>query len=241
MRDGVRKTAGNPFILSKGGSVMEIVADGSLKENIRLLRKYPLMTYWTNRWLQMKGGVFQASNDPDFKDFIVLDSIADIPVHHNVKRLSQRQRYQYVRFVYPEGAKLMIERFCVYDGSEKLDGVVIGNNFSYDPVSYATNHNMEYTSPPKGILWTGFDFGHRVAFDSFSYDFKNDDNFISEGDTYELFMWDGRWVSLGRQTATCRHLDYTDVPKGALLLLKDLTKGKEERPFVYRDGKQVFM
>lgn len=65
----------------------------------------------------------------------------------------------------------MVERFSVYDGSEKLDGVVIGNNFSYDPVSYATNHNMEYTSPPKGILWTGFDFGHRVAFDSFSYDF----------------------------------------------------------------------
>ncbi len=228
-----------PFILRKGGAVEELIPSGKTI-SVRLLRKYPMTTYWTNRWSQMRGGVFEASNDSVFLDREVLDSIARIPVNYNECNLSGVRKYRYIRFVYPEGAKLKIEKFTVYGSSGTLDGAVIGRDFDYKPVTYATNHNIRYVSPPKGELWTGYDFGEAVEIAGFSYEFKNDDNFIVPGEEYELFWWDGAWLSLGRKTADRRWLDYDNVPEGALLLLRDHTKGKEERPFIYRDGKQVF-
>ena len=69
---------------------------------------------------------------------------------------------------------------------------------------------------------------------------KNDDNFIRTGQIYELLYYNNEWISLGRQTASSTVLEYTDVPEGALLLLKNHTEGSEERIFTYEDGKQVW-
>ena len=49
-----------------------------------------------------------------------------------------------------------------------------------------------------------------------------------------------KWISLGRKLAVDNKLHYDDVPKGALLWLKNHTQGKEERIFTYEDGKQVW-
>lgn len=70
---------------------------------------------------------------------------------------------------------------------------------------------------------------------------RNDDNYISPGDVYELFYQDGvsGWQSLGIQTAVTREVRYI-VPKNALLWLRNLTKGREEQIFIYRDKKQYF-
>ena len=46
----------------------------------------------------------------------------------------------------------------------------------------------------------------------------------------------------GRQVGSrqLQYLEYDNVPDNALLLLRNLTKGKEERIFTYEDGKQVW-
>ena len=70
-----------------------------------------------------------------------------------------------------------------------------------------------------------------------------DDNFIREGEEYELFYWgDDEWVSVGKQTGSrkTQELIYDNVPKNALLLLKNNTKGKEERIFTYEGEHQVW-
>jgi hypothetical protein len=56
-----------------------------------------------------------------------------------------------------------------------------------------------------------------------------------------LFYQDGvsGWQSLGIQTAVTREVRYI-VPKNALLWLRNLTKGREEQIFIYRDKKQYF-
>lgn len=236
---GAWKAVADPFILQGDGTVRNIhPAGGTVK--MKLLRKYPLTTHWTNRWCLLKGGVFQASDDSGFSSPVLLDSIADIPSYLNSSHVHVTRPYRYVRFVYPEGAKLQIENLEVSRSGVPLKGETIGNDFSYGPVDYAANHNLPYVSPPKGELWTGLDFGEPVWFDAISYGFKNDDNFISPGDEYELYWWDGWWKSLGRRIAEDRFLVFEDVPEGALFWLRDLTKGKEERPFTYEDGKQIF-
>ena len=67
-----------------------------------------------------------------------------------------------------------------------------------------------------------------------------DSNEICVDNEYELFYWNMKWISLGRKLAVDNKLHYDDVPKGALLWLKNHTQGKEERIFTYEDGKQVW-
>ena len=71
---------------------------------------------------------------------------------------------------------------------------------------------------------------------------RSDDNFIREGELYELCFWDGRWVSLGTRTGSrqTQELIYDNIPSNALLLLHNLTKGKEERIFTYENSRQVW-
>lgn len=52
-------------------------------------------------------------------------------------------------------------------------------------------------------------------------------------------MWDEKWISLGRRIAEEFYLDY-EVPRNALLWLRNCTKGVEERIFTIEKGKQVW-
>lgn len=67
---------------------------------------------------------------------------------------------------------------------------------------------------------------------------RNDDNFITPGNVYELFYQSGvkGWISLGVQTATTNELVYRNIPEGALLWLRNLTRGKEERYSMWKMG-----
>lgn len=71
---------------------------------------------------------------------------------------------------------------------------------------------------------------------------RNDDNYVSPGDMYELFYQDGKggWVSLGLKRAEEEWIDFDGVPSGALLWLHDCTKGVEEQAFRWEQGRQVF-
>ena len=70
---------------------------------------------------------------------------------------------------------------------------------------------------------------------------RTDDNYIHPGDSYELFYHDGAegWKSLGRREATESRLEYA-VPRNAVLWLRNHTRGKEERPFTLKEGKQMW-
>ena len=82
--------------------------------------------------------------------------------------------------------------------------------------------------------------GEATVLDSIVFFPWNDDNFVLPGHTYELFYYDGGWVSLGKQDSEDWQLVYEDVPTHALLYLRDHTAGKEERPFTYEQGRQVW-
>ena len=92
------------------------------------------------------------------------------------------------------------------------------------------------------ILISGvMDFNKPVSINKIIYTPRNDDNNIHAGDLYELFYWEyNHWMSLGQQRAIESKLTYTNVPDNTLLLLKDLTKGEEERIFTYENDKQVW-
>ena len=67
---------------------------------------------------------------------------------------------------------------------------------------------------------------------------RNRNNFIRTGDRYELFYATAAgWESLGEQVAESDSLVYK-VPRGALLYLRDHTRGSDGRIFEMMDGRQ---
>jgi hypothetical protein len=64
-------------------------------------------------------------------------------------------------------------------------------------------------------------------------------NDIIANETYELYYWKDEWVSLGKQKAIVDSLVYSNVPQGALLMVKNVAKGKQERIFTYKN-KQIW-
>jgi len=57
--------------------------------------------------------------------------------------------------------------------------------------------------------------------------------FLTEGESYELFYWKNKWVSLGVQEASGKPLIFEDVPSGAMYWLINVkpTKDRPERIF----------
>ena len=83
--------------------------------------------------------------------------------------------------------------------------------------------------------------GERKHIGKIVYTPRNRDNFVRKGDLYELLVCrEGTWVPFARQIATADSLLFQGVPKHALLLLRDLSRGEAERLFEYKDGKQVY-
>ena len=87
-----------------------------------------------------------------------------------------------------------------------------------------------------------FDIGKEISVKKIVLSPRNDDNYIWPGDEYELFYNDGinGWFSLGKQVAKERVL-YYNVPVNALFWLRNLSKGKEEQVFFYRNNIQHFV
>ena len=130
-------------------------------------------------------------------------------------------------------------------------GDIIGTDGVYDPLESATADKysvfdkdpLTFFDAPMDVeySWVGLDFGSPVAIDKIMYTPRNDDNNIRVGDRYELFYWDdGGWHSLGEQEASSFELRYKCIPSNALFLLKDHSRGKEERIFTYENNMQCW-
>lgn len=92
------------------------------------------------------------------------------------------------------------------------------------------------SSQPEG----GLDAGKEVQVDRIVYTPRNRDNYIRPGDTFELFYCDGDWKSAGMMIATTDSLVYRNISKDVLLLLRNHTRGVDERIFVYENGTQAW-
>lgn len=230
-----------PFILRKGGDVKRL-NPSEQKQTMRLNRKYILMTNWTNRWYELIGGRFEASNDSNFRKVELLHTINDIPVYRNEVKWHGQKSYRYVRYVSPRISKNTLAELSFFSGDKELAGRAIGEGLSPLARKRAFDHDLMSIADPQQVdYWVGLDLGQRCNVDKLVYYPRNDDNFVVPGEEYELFYYkEVGWQSLGAMTADSGELVYENVPQNALYLLKNRTKGKEERIFTYENGRQVW-
>ncbi|MDR6942945.1 hypothetical protein [Mucilaginibacter pocheonensis] len=63
---------------------------------------------------------------------------------------------------------------------------------------------------------------------------------ITKGKSYELFLWNNKWTSLAKVTATGNHLNFDAVAKNGLYWIHSSDKATNERIFTIKNGKQVW-
>ena len=87
----------------------------------------------------------------------------------------------------------------------------------------------------------GLDLGISKQIAKITFSPRNDDNDVRPGDQHCLYYWiDGRWKLHECQIARTDSLVFKNVPTNAFLLLRNHTRGREERPFRYENGKQIW-
>lgn len=218
-------------------------------EEVVLLSKFPLGQddFFRNRML---GGVFEGSNDPNFKTKDTLWVVHHIPQRlFTAVEIVPKKPYRYVRYYGADGTHCNIAEALFFENpndTASLTGQVIGT-----PGCFQQDGSHEYTNVFDGLPWTSYDYkdpsggwagldlGEPRYIAKIAYTPRNRDNYIRPGDRFELFYCDDEWESLGIVIPETDSLVY-QVPKNALLYLKNHSRGVQERIFLYREGKQIW-
>lgn len=248
--NGIRAFS-DPIIVLSSGEVKTLKADTTARQHMTLLRKYPPFKHVYEIAHRIVGGRIQTASDSLFTNAVTLHTIKEFGIHAGDIDLSRwPDSARYWRYYPPAGAFGNIAELFFYekDSATPIMGKIIGT-----PGSWIKNSRYEkevvfdrdaltfFDGPHWDDCWVGLDFGRPVHIDRIVYYPRSDGNCIEIGDEYELFYWgDGQWQSLGRTIAEFIRLEYENCPADALYLLRDHTKGREERIFTYENGKQIW-
>lgn len=241
--------ANHPFILTRSHQFRSLQARNDIKEAVTLSRKYPIFMK-SDYAKHMMGGKMQGADNILFSNPSTLYVIPfpeigmkwyDIPV-------DVHKPYKYYRYLSPKEGFGNIAELQFYANGKKIPGKPIGSPGSYlnIPENFFTAAFdgdeatcFNYKEAANG--WTGLQLEKAIKIDKIKFLPRNDDNGIDIGQTYQLVYWqNNRWISAGKQIAAEDKLTFKNVPKNSLLLLHNLTKGKEERIFTYDSGRQIW-
>ena len=264
-KNGKMVPATSPIWVDSTGHITKLAPTDS-RISFTLLRKAnPGKRSKANRSAALKGGKFQVATQKNFSDakdvYVIGDFVSYQPQNKTITPVKAR----YVRYVFPTSdasvkdgpAQLAFygkkgETTIKLSGTHLAsEGVTQGNIdrlFDNDLLTYVRYTRVEpnlnidmgeiiVDKSEKPQLWVGLDLGQVQTITNVEFCARNDKNEIYKGNRYELLYWDNKWKSLGVKTATDTLVLYQNIPKGALLLLRNLTEGKEENIFTIRDNK----
>ena len=244
---GKIKPIGNPFIVENNGKIRYLKCDRSKRQTMTLYRKYPFFAQFDSFKNRMDLGEFQGSNSMDFS------SVSTLYVHkgfthgcsYNRKLNPSKEKYKYLRYIGPKGSYCNVNEISFFNSKgKKLTGRIIGTEGTEKHTKETVFDGDVLTgfngTGPDGN-WVGLELSEPSDVASITYMPRNDGNCVEVGDIYQLLVYDkGRWKTLAWIRAKDTKLVLKNIPSGGLYLLRDRTKGKEERIFTYENDKQVW-
>ena len=245
--------ATDPFLLREDGTVDYCVPNENDLIDMKLERKYPLMRGIRMKAFGIVGMLAEGANNSMFNNptTFFTQSVRSYNVMDSLINSSTRFKYVRLNIAKNRDANLAEVEFYgkeMQDGEEKkLEGKVIGYPPSEEwsnPYQNAMDGNLEtfFEKDKKREGWVGLELDKPCYITRVRFAPRSDTNFILEGDTYELKYWgDTQWVSAGIKVAEqYNYINFKNIPSGAIYLLSNLSRGKEERIFTYENGVQVW-
>ncbi|MDR0602690.1 MAG: transglutaminase-like domain-containing protein [Bacteroidales bacterium] len=248
-KNGIIVPAGEPFILYANGRKQTLIPDKNKRIEAEFFTKVPYRSHVKFYAEILKGGTIGISNKANLSDSVVLHRIEKTPFYEQIIDVNNSGAARYAYFYFTDKRYGFLAELSFYgideNGKEiELKGKPIGNKgvgannlekiFDKDRVSY-------FYRDMYAEKFIGVDFGKPVTVKKIVFCPRSDDNGINPDEEYELFYWDGGWQSLGKQRGRKDYrLVYDNVPENALLRIHNHSRGKENRPFLYKNGKQEF-
>lgn len=238
------KPVGYPFMLDRDGHVEEFIPDTINTEKVILKRKMALIPRVAAWGYSQIGARIEGDANVDFKNPKLMAEIKDtMDYTFQVLEGLCPEPVKYIRYIPPVGF-LQLAELKLYEDAElkkeiKITPVTDFPNIERvvdgDILSYVYRKSQGVIKP----LVFALDSLRQVK--GLYYIARTDDNYVWEGDRYELLYFDGEkgWKSLGMKTAVSKHISF-DAPGNALLWLRNRTKGKEEQVFIYKNNRQWF-
>ena len=227
--------AANPFILDTLGNIIEI-KPSSRKEKVRLYRKYPKHPNFEVSDRSLVGGIFEGANKSDFSDAKILH-VVNIAQKHPLEsiKVNSKDKFRFIRFTPLHNIIASIAELQFFNKSgEQIIGKSINGAEVFDgnllTWKYKMNNHTEHFI---------IDFEKPKHIAEIKISSRTDDNDVMKGEEYELLYWNNEWISLGKKIANEHYLDY-EVFQNSLFLLKNHTKGIQERIFTVENGKQIW-
>lgn len=249
--EGSITPAGDPFILQTDGQIQNIIPDLSVKQTHTYPLKWPYRTHIVFYASRSLGVRFQLANKPDFSDSVTVHTIQKIPFYGQEIAVKQSGKYRYLIMQFAGLSTVHMAELAFYGTGNngqpvKLTGTLMGNKgivsdnvadlFDNDMLSY-------FSAEKKDSSFVAIDLGENNAahITHIWYMPRNDDNVISKEKKYSLYCWNNGWQWLGEKAPQeDKKLVFEQVPRNALLLLKDNRGGVENRIFTYTNNKQNF-
>lgn len=248
--NGAMIPAGDAFILTAEGEFRFLSPKTTEKENIATF--YTKMPYRLHTAIKATGTIgtqFYMCNNSDLSDSTLVHTINKQPFYIDSFNITGNTKYRYMICDF-QNVSSLCEPFCIAEIKVfGKDNKLIKGNWTgtknlrkYKIENISDGSRVSFYQPDKSDKQQRIIFdmtqGHEIGKVEFYP--RSDDNRIVTGELYELFYWDGKWISLGRQQAEDYKLVYHNIPKNALFMIHNHTQGKEHRPFTYENGKQVW-
>lgn len=116
------------------------------------------------------------------------------------------------------------------EGTPQRTGPMHPNAYDKNPDTYVES------------AYLGMDYKTPVCISRIRLMPRNAMNIIEPGHRYKLLYYkNGKWKEHQTLVSAFNYLDFENVPAGTIYWLRNLDKGKEELPFLYEDGKQIFI
>ena len=237
---------GTPFIIGGDGKVSDVQVDTKRRCTLNLLRKYPYFSAEDPINTRMKQGRFQGANTADFSkptDLYCFNEVTnggwyEFPV-------TDTGRYRYLRYSSPDASYGNINELWFFDEKgDTIKGDIIGTEGA-DPDSrervFDNNILTGFNGKSPDGNWVGLRLKVPKRVAKLRFIPRNDGNCIEIGDKYELRLWTNTgWKVVATVKAKADILSLKNVPRNGLYVLRDLTKGNEQRIFTYENNKQVW-
>lgn len=242
--------AGNAFILTTEGELKYLSPQTNKTERTATFyTKIPYRLHTALKAASTVGTRFYLCNNRDLSDSIFVHEINKPPFYIDTFKIDDNKKYRYIicdfQNVHPIGEPYCIAEIKVLGKDQKkLTGNWTGTKSRYkvELENITDGSRLSYYQPDANERQQRIilDIGKAQEIEKIEFYPRSDDNKIVTGELYELFYWDGKWLSLGQQLAKDDKLVYHDVPKNVIFRIHNHTQGNEHRPFTYENGKQVW-
>lgn len=245
-KNGQVLPAAMPFLLDAEGEVRSLNISEDLRDSIIVRNIVP--EAWKNRdYLNCMVGTSVIGWNKGGGEDTLCQISALLPIKRTTHKVNTNSCYRFLRLNLPSDS-IALGELSFYTSKDKIEKVKITSALQ----SLDRNCTPELlfdnsmSTCYRGKTKTGFvevDLGKEYLITSIvvvpfvmSQIFRNS--------SYELFYWENEWKSLDIQEGGKSCLIFKNVPRNALLRLKQSTKVDrkiDERIFIYKDGEVIWM